>query len=208
MNPGYLSLILISITLIMLASGWKEVFLRHVSHKEILLFFILWFVGSQFTFQIRQVEINGSMIVGMTLCLYACLRGESKLQQAYIIVSGVLLGSVYTLLLELFASDPIFIISNARWDAAIGVALLAVLMRRGHMTQMVSVAIGMLLGDVGHHYLHRHEISIFLGSPIFQDTWWLALLTARFASILLNSLLFGIKSVTNRISTLKSRGTK
>ncbi|MCR8642313.1 hypothetical protein NV379_06530 [Paenibacillus sp. N1-5-1-14] len=208
MNPGYLSLILICITLIMLASGWKEVFLRHVSHKEILLFFMLWLIGSQLKFGQGLLEVNGSFIVGLALCVYACIKVNSPLMQMYMVVSGVLLGMVYMLLLELFATDPVFIIWNAGWDAALGMSLLAVLMRRGNTIQMVSVAIGVLVGDFGHHLLHRSEAPISLGSAIFQDTWWLVLITVSIASQLLQSILVGVKFITNRVSALRSRGTK
>ncbi len=38
MNPGYLSLLLMVVTLILFASGWKDIIMRGITSKVILLF--------------------------------------------------------------------------------------------------------------------------------------------------------------------------
>src|SRR6478736_3334615 len=68
MNAGYLSLILLCITLILFASGWKELYVRSISHKGMLLFFALWIVGSCFSVSIKQVYIQ--LVYMLVFCLY------------------------------------------------------------------------------------------------------------------------------------------
>ena len=209
MNPGYLSLLLICMTVILLLSGWKEVFLSRFSHKEILLFFVLWIVGLQFTFSLRHVSVNGSFLVISFMCLYIFLRKANWMKKTQIVLNGLLLAAVNLLLLEFYSIDPVFVISHLGLDIAVWLSILCICMSRESIVQIASLSIGFLLGDAlyaSNHFSSTHPI--VLGSSLFQDKWWLALVVVRTGTVIMRVIVIAYKRITHKFETIRKRGWK
>lgn len=95
MNPGYLSLILISVILILLASGWKDILIKGATHKALMLFFISWFTSLSFTVHAGTAKIN---LVFAVIALWSsalAAKAGGMLYKLHLLSAGLLLGSVY-----------------------------------------------------------------------------------------------------------------
>lgn len=184
MNPGYLTLLLICISFILVVSGWKEVFLSRVPLKEILLFFMLWVISAQFSIQWRSVELNGVILLLGTVSGWLLIRSNSGFTRVRLLTVGLLLASLHFLLLEFFKLTPVFILFRAELDAAFWISILCVFLLRNPLYQLVCMSIGLILGDTYSLYYHHQELPLYLGSLSFQDQWWFAIVTVRLASTL------------------------
>ncbi|MFC0214877.1 hypothetical protein ACFFK0_20935 [Paenibacillus chartarius] len=179
MNPGILSLVLLVIALILLASGWKDVILRSISHKGILLFFVLWLGTSRITVSHDTYKLNLSFILIAGLAVTLLLRSSGVLAKLHVVSIGLLLGSFYFLLKELLSKDPVLIVSRPDVDIAVVLGLVAVLLRRSVALQLACLSMGLVLGELyGVIWAHKAGTSV-LGSASFRDQWWVALFVAR-----------------------------
>lgn len=208
MNPGYLSLLLICMTVILLSSGWKEVFLSRASHKEILLFFVLWITGMQYTFSFEQITINGTLIVISLLCVYILFRAKDWMKRAQIVLIGLLLAAMNFLLLEFFSIDPVFVISNMGLDIAVCLGILAICMSRESNVQIASLSIGFIVGDALFAYNHISSVPIVLGSSLFQDKWWLALVIVRTGTVIMQVIVTFYRRFSQKFGSIRKRGWK
>ncbi|NOU99231.1 YphA family membrane protein [Paenibacillus planticolens] len=195
MNSGYLSLILLCITLILFASGWKELYIRSISHKGMLLFFALWLIGSNFSITIKQVHIQLVYVLIFLMSIAILHVTQGFIHKLHLLSIGLLLGSLHFLLQQLLEMDPILIVRNSDWDVAILLAILAVLLQRNALEQIAAISIGYLLGDMYLAGIHPVAGYHHLGHSTFQDQWWLSVFTARTMTIILQSAYNGCRSL-------------
>lgn len=188
MNPGYLTLILISIVFILLASGWKEIILRGASPKVILLFFAGWLICHWFTLRFDGVRINltFALLVGLTVCLLATVRDWSHL--VHLLSIGFMLASFHFLMLEIYRVNPFLSAFGPEADIAFSLSGMAVIINRNPYRQMLILSLALLLGDTYYRFVHRDTVSLYLGDPRFSDTWWLTICTARLATLLMQAV--------------------
>lgn len=193
MNPGYLSIILMVVTLILFASGWKDFIIRGITNKVILLFFIFWLIGMRLpiVFPFGQIHLN--VVVLCVVILWVFWRSHGNLYRLHLLSIGVLLGSVTFFLLETIHLTPFLVIVNQDTTIALIVAVLVSFMTRNAAVQLAVVSMGLLLGDAYFRYLHREHLGIQLGTLAFQDVWWLSVFLTRGISLMITSTLFVCK---------------
>jgi hypothetical protein len=115
------------------------------------------------------------------------------------ILTGLLLSSVNVLLMEFFTIDPLFVITRTELDTAIWLSVLCLLMRRKPLEQIASLSIALVIGDALFQSFHRESQPIFLGSPAFQDKWWLSIVSVRVASAAVLYALAGVRKAAERL---------
>jgi hypothetical protein len=194
MNPGFLSIVLLIIALILLTSGWMDVLLRSMPHKGILLFFMLWFGLCRVTIALPTFKLNATFVLVAALASIIWLRTRGAGAKLHMLSVGLLLGSFHFLLRELFDKDPILIIARSDLDIAVLFGLITVVLQRSVALQLACLSLGMALGELYDAFLHRTP-SAFLGSPSFQDEWWAAVFVSRLATLLLQGTIAGGKEV-------------
>lgn len=194
MNSGYLSLILLCITLILFASGWKEMYIRSISHKGMLLFFVLWVAGSYFSVTIKHIHLHLVYVLVFVISIGILFVTRGFIHKLHLLSIGLLLGSLHFLLQQLLEMDPILIVRNVDWDIALLLAFVVVVLQRNALEQIAALSIGYLLGDMYQAGIHSvggyHE----LGHSTFQDQWWLSVFTARTVTIILQAVYNGCRS--------------
>jgi hypothetical protein len=193
MNPGYISLLLVGMTLILLATGWKDLLIRGISTKNILLFFVLWIATWTMSITIVGVKVSLPFIwVGLAaLCMWASVPGW--LEKSHLLSTGLLLGSVYFLLEEAVTLVPYFM-EEPTIHVCLWTGLLACFMTRKPQLQVASLSIGLMLADSYSMYLHRNgSVTSMLGDPLFQDRWWLTIWIARAGSLIWTGVYVRIK---------------
>ncbi|WP_189014264.1 YphA family membrane protein [Paenibacillus marchantiophytorum] len=195
MNSGYLSLILLCITMILFASGWKDVYIRSISHKGMLLFFASWLVLSRVAITIGHVHVQLVYVVILLICLGILYVTQGFIHKLHLLSIGLLLGSFHFLLHQLLEMDPILIVRNSQWDVALLLALVVVILQRKASEQIAALSIGYLLGDVYQASIHPVNGLHHLGNAAFQDQWWLSVFAARTVTIILQATYQGCRNV-------------
>jgi hypothetical protein len=197
MNPGYLSLILISILFILLASGWKDVILGEVSRQALLLFFALYFAGSLVHVQLFGLYISGSYAVCAGTTLYGLAktaRSHSFFYSAHLGISFVLLGCFYFLLTEITRVNPFLTLFHSELHPILWLGILSFLLVRPKHTLWVTSS-AMIFGNLLVKYGHRQEFPVQLGDAMFWDQWWAAMFVAGAMSLLIRTAILGLQQV-------------
>jgi hypothetical protein len=184
MNPGFLSLILVSISLILLASGWRQTLLRGIPHYAILLFFTAWCISSLFQFHwLDGTEINGTVALLSLVIAIVLLGHRSVLSGLHYVSLGLFLASVYYLLKHLGDLDPFFLPYRSWAGTAIVVALLGSMLIRKAKDQIACLSLALLFGCAFYRIVHPERLAIPFGGLRFQDEWWLTVVAARMFSM-------------------------
>lgn len=186
MNPGYLSLLSISVSLILIASGWKDVLLRGISHRSVLLFFIGWITLSFVKFAWNGIVVYGVAAFLALYALGALRRVGGAFARLHLLASSVLFGVFHYVLMELDGFVPWFDFADPKLETALITAAVAMLIAREPRMQFFVVSCGLLAGEILFVCTHfREGLTARLGGPVFQDLWWLTFALARSLTIAL-----------------------
>lgn len=193
MNPGYLSLILLCIMLILLLSGWKDVYVESISTKRILLFFVGWLVLVSFHLELYGRQINMVYLWVAVFSIAILYQTKGLVYKLHLVSVGLLLGAVHFLLQEVLTMDPVMVIFKPSLDTAMFLAMLMILIERRVKEQVACLSIGLLMGDLLFAFVHDSAAPLQIGGPSFQDEWWLSVFAARSMTILLLTSYSGCK---------------
>ncbi|MCZ8520556.1 MULTISPECIES: YphA family membrane protein [Paenibacillus] len=188
MNPGYLSLLLIVVSVILIASGWKDVLIRGITRTSLLLFFMGWLLGIQWTWESGRWELNAVLPVLAALFLGVLLRSRGFLLKLHLLSVGLLLGSVHFFLKETLPLAPMLVLISPEWTTALLVGLLGAVLLRSPTGQIGSVTLGLLLGEAMDWYAHKEAWTGTIGGALFQDGWWLTVYAVRTSSMVVMAL--------------------
>ncbi|OXM88084.1 YphA family membrane protein [Paenibacillus rigui] len=193
MNSGYLSLVLMVVTLILFASGWKDSISRGITNKVILLFFVSWIIGMKFPLVFAFGQCSPIILLLCLVIIGALWRAHGQMYRLHLISIGILLGSVTFFMLEALHLVPFLVIINQDTSIALVVALLVSFMTRNTAVQIAVASMGLLIGETYYRYLHREHIGFQLGNLAFQDRWWLTVFLARGISLVLAGIVTSCK---------------
>jgi hypothetical protein len=193
MNPGYLSLVLLCITLILFASGWKEIYIRSISHKWLLLFFIGWLACLPFSLTLDGIRFHLVCFWVLAVTFIIFFRSQGFLHRFHLLCISLLLGSFHFLFREIVAMDPIMMVAKPEVDAALLLALAVILTERRALEQIACLSLGILIGDLYKAHMHPSSTFYEFGGPSFQDEWWLSVFAARTVTVMFQSTMAGCK---------------
>lgn len=188
MNPGYMSLLLIVVSLILLASGWKDTIIRGIAHQSLLLFFMLWFLLAPFRMPAGDTRIYGSIPILAGMALLMLYRTESRLYRLHVVSVSMLLGSVAFFLLETVHIAPAIMVLNAEWTVALYLGLMSAVLLKAPAVQIAALSLGLVAGEWMHWYAHRAQASHDIGGLGFQDMWWMTVAASRGFSLVMQSV--------------------
>jgi hypothetical protein len=182
MNPGYLTFILISVILILLACGWKDFLLPGISNKRLALFFAVWLCGNGIVLSLGAVRLSLSyaIIAGLTFVLLKT-AGNVKQSLGFVMVSLLIAACDY-LFLEMYSVNPFLTVFGIRADIALTLGLIGLLLNRHPYRQMLILSLALLLGEAWYQVSHLDTKPIRLGTADFMDEWWLTIFAVRVAT--------------------------
>jgi len=202
MNPGYLSLLLLSITFILCASGWKDVILRGISHKYIHLFFALWLIGLWIYIPLfPRADLNGAYVV---LALYAFgtfASAKSGQSLVYGFSAVLLMGAFYALFSQLHHLPQIITLHHVQYDNALLCGAAAALLFRKPREQVAAITLSLMLGDGLMQWLAPSipNGTLLFGSPAFYDLWWVTVTVSRLLSIATERAVGGCRTLIEAV---------
>ncbi|MCC2684878.1 MAG: hypothetical protein K0R75_1777 [Paenibacillaceae bacterium] len=182
MNPGYLTFILVSVIVILLACGWKEFLLPGVSNKRLALFFAVWLGGNGIVLSLGSVHLTLSyaVVAGLSLVLLKT-AGDVKQSLGLVMVSLLIAACDY-LFLEIYSVNPFMTVIDKRADIALILGSVGVLLNRHPYRQMMILSLALLLGEAWYQVSHFATKPIKLGTADFMDQWWLTIFATRVAT--------------------------
>jgi hypothetical protein len=188
MNPGYLSIVLLVVSLILFASGWTDFLMRGITSKVILLFFISWLVTMEGQITLEHAHIGLWIAVPALASIAIVVRSSGIMHRLHIVSAGLLLGSVTFFLLETIHLIPSLLLGSVELTMALLSGLLISALIKLPAVQLAVVTIGLLLGEAYFRFVHKDLIGFQLGTADLQDRWWLTLYVTRLVSLLLASI--------------------
>lgn len=181
MNDGVLSMIILLIAIILLLCGWREDLTRGISRRELLVFFTIWCIGMFVTIPLGPAAVMQGVYVALGLVLLRFLFSAELGTVFYMIAAGLMSGLIGYLFQHLYMSDPVLLIFDNKIDIAMIIGFLAWAVSRQTLPQLAVLTVAWLtIEAVGLRSVDWHT-PIHLGSPGFQDRWWL---TVGFARVL------------------------
>lgn len=188
MNPGYLSYVLISMLLILLASGWKDILFHGVTRTSILLFFVGWIPASFIQLSLGGVTVSLVIPFLLAACLGGSWKMDTILQRGHVWSAGILLGLFDLIMRELDGWNLIPPQYNPAAYSALALAVLAAVMARGPLWQFIALSVGLVTAELLYAWLNRTSLGArTVGGPAFSDHWWYALCLARGLTVLAES---------------------
>ncbi|CAG7641375.1 hypothetical protein ACFQI7_11760 [Paenibacillus allorhizosphaerae] len=193
MNAGYLSFVLIVVSLILFASGWKDILIRGISHSRLLLFFVAWVIAFRWSMEWNGMQIYGVAPLLLFTALFVFLRSYEAFQRLHALSVGLLLGSIFFFLKETIHLMPALIVySSSVTIALISGTMVSVALRRPAV-QIAAISLGFVTGEAMYAYSHHNQTHVSLGGTSFQDLWWLTVFAARGISLVLQQTALGFK---------------
>jgi hypothetical protein len=183
MNPGYLSFVLITMVLILLASGWKDILFQGTSWRGISLFFAGWVLVSTVQVSFGAVEVRLTIPYLLLLSIAATGSMDTLLQKGHVWCAGILLGLFDLLMKELDGWSLFTKSMSPGMNSGIALAVLAVLLGRSPVWQFIAVSAGLVTSELLYAWLHRYNPSV-VGGAAFSDHWWYVFCLARALTVL------------------------
>lgn len=190
MNPGYISLILMSVAAILFASGWKTAIVPGLKDRTLVAFMACWLLFSRLNVPLpgeTGVEISLVLIPLVYFTIKHLATRSSRLVGLHLGSIGLFLASLFYMLRHLALADPLFFPYHSPAAAAVALGLVAVLLCRNAGDQIAVLTFGLLVGTGLFTYIHQKSVPAVWGGSSFQDQWWASVAAVRAASMCLES---------------------
>lgn len=181
MNPGYLSYILLTLSLILVCFGWRTHAIGSASARSAALFCMVWVVCAAAQWRAFGVSGTGALLPAAILAATA-LRSAPRKEAATALTYGFLTGAVYSLIELLQRMDPLMVVLGTGIDPAAAACVMAAACARKPMLQLAVLSIALIVNDVYAECLYAGRSPASFGDREFQDVWWGAAFGVRFVS--------------------------
>jgi hypothetical protein len=183
MNPGYVSSVIMIITLILCSSGWKQSLVRGISHSTILLFFVLWVVSSYFSIPIsNSLQVVPVFFLAIAVLILCFFRIDSGYIRFHVISVGLLVGSLYFFLSHMLVLEPVYRFYLPFIQIPLSLGLIIILLYSRPILQVTACSLALLVGHTLVQWYSTPAYSLILGNKIFQDHWWMMIFAVRSGS--------------------------
>ncbi|MDF2668347.1 MAG: hypothetical protein K0R67_653 [Paenibacillus sp.] len=194
MTPCYLSMILLCLTFILLASGWKNELLPGISDRSLLVFTASWIILSQIQINLPSptiTDVNLVVLLLVWLVVQNIWASSTWLAAFHFISIGLFQAALFYLLCYFAQADPMFFPYHSPAVAAVFLGLVTALLTRNAFEQVGVVTFALLVGtglyavvmNKGHS-----SYSLLFGGRLFQDQWWAAVASVRLASLCIHTV--------------------
>lgn len=206
MNAGYLSLLLMLVSSILFASGWKDIILRGIAPRSLLLFFVFWTLASGQFCEWHGWRLYGPALLLAGLLASGLLRTKSWLVRLHIASAGMLIGAVGFFLKETVHFIPRLTLLDGRLLVGGMTGWITAALIRAPLLQLSALSAGVLTIEALYGLLHRDRLAPTAGSPDFQDLWWVGVFAARGISLAMNGIAYSGRRLLRALRLRPSPG--
>jgi len=202
LNPGYMSIWIMIILFILIATGWKPYLAPDISRRmmSLLGIAIIALLGVSFWWKpfqgYIQVELHMSVCLLLLIGVLAFMNKEDWSYIGYLILCTIMIAVIWGFIRKMYSFDPVFHWINPNWDAPLLCGIFC-----GAFTSQVKHQFGMIvwgavLGETLNAVLQFGAYTAHIGSLAWWDSFWIAMATAMMCSMLLKSARFGFSKLS------------
>jgi hypothetical protein len=186
MNPGYLSYIAITLSVILMSFGWRAQAIGNASVRAALWFCSGWLLSIILHWELASVFAGTCVYVPLLALTVAALKNAPLRDTASVLSFSLLLGSVLSLIQLVEAIDPFVIVLHPILDPLLILCLLVVCYTRSPMLQFVMVSVSLVVNDSYMALMYKEWEHAFFGDRSFQDAWWMSVIAVRALTVFLS----------------------
>lgn len=191
MNPGYLTLIVLTTFCILLGSGWKDYFFKDYSYKTIGLFIAGWLTCSFIKVELylvgKNIELNLVFVFLLFFSLLLTIRMSSWLERLNVITVSLVL-----CLLDFTFREASGLALNY---IAILISLATMCIQKSPTKQLTCLLFAFLCSNLLSWFTHQRTQSFLLADQSYQDLWWLTLLLSRIFTVMYQQFVLGFRKL-------------
>lgn len=199
MNDGYWSYILMVVMTVLLSSGWRSSVVKGISSLEVFWFIAAWYIGLFAVIPLGSTISIQGIYLALLLTLARFMFKESIASVSYFIITGCLLGLIVFFIQELYRLDPVLIVFEKEFDAALIIGVLAWLVTRQALPQAAVLSLAYIIQDVLPLLSKPADQMLFLGDAALQDGWWISYVCARVLTLTSESIVWMLQFVQRRL---------
>ncbi|TLS53077.1 hypothetical protein FE782_06830 [Paenibacillus antri] len=183
MNPGFLSYILLTLSLILIGFGWRTHAIGGASARAASLFGLGWIAAAAVDWKAGAWAGTAAYAPLLALAAIGLVSPYSRKDAASALSFGCLLGAIYSLVQLVERIDPLAIVLHPSVDPVALIVVLIVCYTRRASTQFAMLSIALVVNDAYTALLYARWQTPFFGGREFQDAWWMAAASARALSV-------------------------
>ncbi|NHN28743.1 hypothetical protein [Paenibacillus agricola] len=188
MNPGYLSWLLMVISLILFASGWKDILMRGMTSRVILLFFVSFLIGIPLFVTVPGGRVSLWLLILLGYAGLVLWKLDRLVNKLHVISVGILVGSLSFFMQETVYLFSSLVLGSLELTMALVVGLLVVMTLKLPSVQIAMLTVGLSLGEFFYLYIHQKHTGMELGSLKLLDRWWLNVFITRGLSMVMRGI--------------------
>ncbi|WP_424766091.1 YphA family membrane protein [Paenibacillus sp. sgz302251] len=202
LNPGYVSLGIVLIVLILAATGWRPYLAPDTDSRKMAIVVLLlaaviptslWLSLVIFNLQLH-VHASACIVIIAAFLIY--LDPEEVGYKVYLVLSALLIATIWGFTRMLYSYDPVFFWLSPSWDSPIAGGLLCSAFSSQVKHQFGMLVWGAVFGEVLHAALMSGTNVPFIGSLAWWDSFLIAIVTARICSMMLLLMRLGISKLS------------
>lgn len=192
MNSGYMSLLIMTIALILIATGWSDYVGASLNRTKLAIVattcVVLHFFQMKFTIGNIDIYLHAGVVVAMAAALLA-LRGPTLWDSKYyLLLCALLTGMIWGSIRKMYMIDPVFFWFDPRWDAPLLGGLLAAAFSTKASHQFTVLLFSAAFSEIICALLQGGHYGANIGSLAWWDVFWVSYASARMISVLFNLL--------------------
>ncbi|MBD2869636.1 YphA family membrane protein [Paenibacillus arenilitoris] len=194
MNPGFMSLWIMLIMIILLATGWKPYLAPDLSRPAMTLFGIVMLAllpVSAWWSPMREsmhVGIHVSVCFLLLAGLLAFWGEEQWSYKSYLALCAIMIAVIWGFVRKIYSYDPVFYWLGPVWDAPLLAGVLCGAFSSSAKHQFGMLIWGAVLGEWLNTLLQARGYTAWIGTLSWWDGFWIAVATARLFAFALKLL--------------------
>lgn len=205
MNPGFLSLWIITMLLILITTGWGQYVWMNIDRRKLAFVscccLLLQPLHWRFDVSVMGIELHVSIIVALIAALLA-MKGQLVWDSVfYLLLCAALTGMIWGCIQKMYSADPVFYWIDPIWDAPLVAGLLVAIFSIKAHYQFTVLLLSAAAAELVNAALQSGRHIADIGSLSWWDGLWIAFAFARMASVLFQML----RMLGNRVSAITWR---
>ncbi|MHA6483870.1 YphA family membrane protein [Paenibacillus sp. strain BS8-2] len=184
LNPGYITVWMVLIIIILFATGWKPYLAPRVKAPTMFLLFIAttitlfvdywWLLPAD----LPAAAIHSGTALWLVASLIAWVDNSNSGERGYLFICVLMLAIIWGSIRSLFAQDPVLYWIEPSWNAPLLCGLLSCMFTTNIRYQAASLLWSAVLGDVISAWLDKRISPLQIGSASWWDSLCIAIAVA------------------------------